>query len=134
MTLPIPDPWTAILLGLAVYRVSRLIVVDSFPPVAALRKKFKYHWPDAGDVVTRPPKRGFAQPSAPQGTDPREVENWRVIEGTSLGYLISCMYCTPFWVALLWWGAWCAWPTPVTFAAVPWALSSAATLLYLRER
>lgn len=134
MKLPVPDIWQAVLLALATYRVSRLIVIDSFPPVAALRRWFKHRWPDAGDVVSRPPKRGFAQPSAPQGTDPRDVENWRVIEGTSLGYLVSCMFCTPFWVAVLWWGAWCVWPDQTLFVAVPWALAATATLLYLRER
>lgn len=130
----IPDPWAFVLLSLAVYRVSRLIVADSFPPVAKLRKWFKYHWPDAGDQVHRRPKRGFSQPISPQGTDPADVELWRVIEGTTLGYLVSCMYCLPFWVAAVAWLSWNWFPTVTLFLATPFALAAVATLLHRWER
>lgn len=128
-----PDIYQFIVLGLATYRVSRLVVVDSFPPAAALRKWFKYHWPDAGDTVSRIPKRGTVQAVSPQGTDPRDVERWRVISGTSLGYLVSCMWCTPFWVAVCWWLAFSFWPEVTTIGAVPWALAAVASSVYNRE-
>lgn len=130
----VPDPWEFVLLGLLVYRISRLIVADSFPPVARFRKWFKYHWPDAGDLVHRHPKRGFVQPVSPQGTDPRDIERWRVIEGTSLGYLISCMYCTPFWVAALVSVAWIFAPTATLVVASVFALASVATLVHRWEQ
>lgn len=130
----VPDVWAAVLMGMAVYRISRLVVVDKFPPVAKLRDWFKYHWPDTGDIVSRKPKRGFLQPNAPAGTDPRDIERWRVIQGTSLGYLISCMYCTPFWVAVLIWGAWQVWPEQTLIFCTPWALATVGTLLHRWEQ
>ena len=133
-TLQTPDVWTFIILGLATYRVSRLIVLDTFPPVEKFREWFKHHWPDTGDIVQRPPKRGFVQPNAPHGTDPRDIERFRVINGTSLGYLISCMYCTPFWVALVWLALWEAFPSQTTICASLFALAADGTLVYRWEQ
>lgn len=134
MTMRNPDLLAVLMLGIATYRISRLVVLDTFPPAARLRKWFKYHWPDAGDTVHRHPKRGSVQQISPQGTDPRDVERWRVIEGTSLGYLISCMYCTPFWVGTALWLSWNWFPTATLFFCVPWVLSALGTLIYRWEQ
>lgn len=128
----VPDVWATVIMALATYRISSFIVVDSFPPMAAFRDWFKHHWPDRGDVVNRPPKRGFVQPNAPAGTDPRDVERFRVITGTSLGYLISCMFCMPFWVGVVIWLCWNWFPDQTLFFCVPWVLAGVATLIYTR--
>jgi hypothetical protein len=47
--------------------------------------------------------------------------------------LLSCPWCTGFWVSLAWAGAFLLWPLGTLAAALPWALSSAVGLLAARE-
>lgn len=128
----IPDLLSILLLSLATYRISRLIVADTFPPVRIFRDWLKFHWPNHGDIVKRRPKRGSAQPLTP-GLVEEGAESWRVIQGTHFGYFISCMYCLPFWVGTLIFAAWYWFPEPTLLFCVPWSLASIAMLIHRWE-
>ena len=97
-----PEIWTLvetlIVLGLAVFRIFRLIGEDTIldTPRAWLVRLPK-DW-EEGD---------------PLPEDYRE----------KLAEFITCPWCCGFWLALLWWGAWELWPEWTLVAATPWALS-----------
>ena len=42
---------------------------------------------------------------------------------------VECPRCFGFWVGIAWWGAWLAWPTWTTRAAVPWAIAAVVALI-----
>jgi hypothetical protein len=42
---------------------------------------------------------------------------------------ISCPWCLGFWVGLVWWGAYELWPHGTTVAAVPFAIAAIAALI-----
>ena len=42
----------------------------------------------------------------------------------SLARFMQCPWCLGFWITLLWWAAWLAWPHGVMVAAAPFALST----------
>lgn len=42
---------------------------------------------------------------------------------------IACCWCSGFWVALGWWGAWEIWPHGTTIAAVPLVLSAGVGII-----
>jgi hypothetical protein len=37
---------------------------------------------------------------------------------------LVCPYCSGFYIALAWWGAWIAWGDSTLVVATPWALSA----------
>ena len=37
---------------------------------------------------------------------------------------LLCPYCAGFWIGVLWWLAWLAWPYETLVVAVPWAISA----------
>lgn len=56
--------------------------------------------------------------------------NWRGAKGKHYWEtLLECPWCAGFWISLLWWGAWQAWPHGTLVASVPLAISAVAGLL-----
>jgi hypothetical protein len=82
----IPEPWEAILLALAAWRVFQLLAEDDLleTPRRYVTDRISEYWED----------------------------------------FLTCPYCAGFWIAVVWWGAWLAWPYETLVVAVPWALSA----------
>lgn len=124
--------WPLLILGLAVYRITRLIVIDSFPPVAWLRDKWLRRWPMTGDTITAPDRRLFEHKKVQLVRLAGDV--FEVKQGTTLGYLISCVWCSGFWVAassaLLYW----AFPDVVLPIASVFALAAIGSFVYNQEK
>ena len=52
-----------------------------------------------------------------------EPLRFRLVRG-KFAEFVGCPFCLGAWLAIVWWGAWWAWPHAVTVAAVPFALSA----------
>jgi hypothetical protein len=89
-----PDWFELVLLGLAAFRVWKLIGEDTIldtPRAWTLKRAFNLGGPKAKDYVET---------------------------------LLECPWCAGFWVSLGWWGAWEAWPHGSLIAAAPFAISA----------
>lgn len=57
---------------------------------------------------------------------PRE----RILGGRErLSEFLDCPYCSGFWIALAWWGAWEWQPRWTLISASPWAINAASGLI-----
>ena len=97
----IPTWWQFLLIALAAWRVFYLIGHDEIT-----EKARRY--------VTRTPKNWDGE---------REITSKEYRE--TLALFLQCPYCCGFWLAIVWWLAWWAWPTETVWVAVPFALSAA---------
>lgn len=95
----IPDPWEAILLGLAAWRSFHLLAFD--------------------DILDRPRMALVRLPRGWRNGQPLPAE-YR--EG--LRDFLSCPYCLGAWVALGWWIAWYIEPYWTLTVSVPFALAA----------
>lgn len=66
---------------------------------------------------------------------PRDWLTRRARQQVSRGYrqqldiFLHCPWCLGWWISLLWWLAWLAWPHAATLVAVPFALSAIVGLI-----
>jgi uncharacterized protein DUF1360 len=116
-SLPTPNWWQATLLGLASFRVYRLIARDTL--TEPVRAAITYGDDEAVALADDPEEKlevvgGDEQP-----------KTWRVYLST----LIRCPWCLGFYVSVAWWLLWAQWPRPTLFAATPWAIAAAVALL-----
>lgn len=91
----VPTTWEAILLGLAAFRVWRLLAADTildWPRNRLVRREEFWEGPD------------FYR---------EKLDRW-----------LHCPWCMGFWVTMGWWGAWLVWPHATMIVAVPWAISA----------
>lgn len=95
----IPNWWSFALLGLAAYRVWKLVAEDTI--LDKPRAWFVYGF-----------RKWRGNGSAEYVKD-----------------FISCPWCLGFWVALAWWGAFEAWPHGTIIATVPLAISAIVGVL-----
>lgn len=93
----IPQPWTLILLALAVYRLWRLIAVDDMPWLVHARN--------------------FA-------VGAHETAGVWTFRRATLAHALQCPWCSGLWVTAAWWGTWLAWPHGAVIVAVPFALAT----------
>lgn len=99
-----------VLVILTIYRVTRLVIEDTFPPIGVPRTHLINWWAPDGDWVAEHP---HAQP------------HWGAL-GRSLRYLFSCPWCMSVWLGpLIIWGT-------MQFYSVPapvlvWAAASGLT-------
>lgn len=101
--------WPLLVFILGVASITRLITRDSL--IDGLRDWFFTHWPHEGFQTKTRPKRGVFITTS-NGA-------YYVNRGTYLGELVSCPWCTSFWVAAGLWAAFIAWPVGTTFFLVP---------------
>lgn len=94
----------AVILVLGAVSITRLIVSDTFPPVAKLRQRFLSRFPFAGYVSNKPFPAKYQQMMTSNRSYVAQQDSW-------LGALIHCPYCIGFWVSLAVVVAWAAWPT-----------------------
>jgi len=95
-------PW-AVLLVLAAFRLTRLWVDDTLPPLPRMRSAItewaNSRWDDAEDVAQL-----RDQVEAPPGSTPRlDALRARHMESgnqPAVTYLVTCYWCAGFWIAL----------------------------------
>jgi hypothetical protein len=136
------DLWLLlIVMSLATYRVTRLVVADTFPPVLWLRDRLVGGWrpltekerekyvTDVAGVVEGPVALPHPQLGALLRTDGEVSRYARRVEWSPfwLSELLSCPWCASGWVALgvtggVWAVAGLAMPVLVWFAV--WALGA----------
>lgn len=129
------ETWLLLLvMSLATYRLTRLVVADTFPPVLWLRDRLVGGWRDMTDKeweqLRSQVKRGEPElwPTAPseEGDDRRWVEraSWSPFW---LAELLSCPWCASGWVALgVTAGTWATVGLPVPLLVWPavWAVGA----------
>lgn len=99
----VPDWWTLLLLGLAAYRIYRLIAMDTLLDIPRGWLLGLHGWKE-GQPVPSGYRSGAAE-------------------------FLICPWCLGFWVALGWWGAWQLWPHGTLVTAAPFAISTVVGLL-----
>ena len=107
------NPVFAIILALAAFSITRLIVTDTFPPIEKLRTWFFEHFPHDGFSTLKRPVRGQWVAIG---------RGYTVNIGTWLGELVSCPWCAGWWVSLGSWISFVLWPTVTLAICVPFAL------------
>lgn len=100
----IPGPWQFVLLALASWRLWRLLAQDDLLPLLSLRNRV------VGAVWS--PAAGV----------------W-LFDRPVLAHFLQCAFCSGWWIALGWWGAWSAEPHWALVVAVPFALSAVVGLV-----
>jgi hypothetical protein len=100
----IPDPWEAIILAAAAYRLWRLFSVDEITDPIRRRLLRLGDWREEGDPV-------------PEGYR----EKWAIF--------LECPWCAGFHVSLGVWLLWVWLPTEVLFVCIPFALSAAVGII-----
>lgn len=109
MVNPVPSALVCVVLVLGVYRLTRLIGWDEFPPIARVRDR----WLDKR--ITRQ----LTNENLPAFTFGRPV----------LAAMVQCPYCLGFWVGLVVWGMWLVIPTVVLVIVAPFALNGAVGIV-----
>lgn len=109
----IPHPWQAIVLGLAAFRVVRIMGWDTLGVVVRARA-----WAVGEQAVTR------GSTNARMGLTSERVEVEFTYRRQWLHELLSCGYCSGMWISLAWYGAWLVWPSWSLLVAFPFALSA----------
>lgn len=118
----ITSPLWLIINALAAYRLTRLWVADMLPPLPRIR--------DA--VETRAHQSWDYQGIGPDTGDPKRERTWHVYGGTPpLAYLVTCAWCSGYWISLAVFLAASLIPSTVwAFLAVPLAFSAVVGLLH----
>jgi Protein of unknown function (DUF1360) len=101
----VPDVWPFLLLAVAAYRMWHLLAEDTIldrPRRWFLR--LGSDWQAEGDPV-------------PPGYRAKHAE------------FLTCPWCAGFWIGVVWWAAWLAWPEAALIAAVPFAISAVVALV-----
>lgn len=118
---------TLLIVALAVARITRLIVRDTFPPILWAREHLLARWPSEDTSFTEEWIDGeTTRYGAPVI---RDGDTWYPAEPHWVGDLITCVWCCSAWVSLvatviLWaseavvmgWVVW--WALPFAFSAV----------------
>lgn len=119
------ETWLLLLvMSLATYRVTRLVVADTFPPMLWLRDRLAGGWrPLAGGEAYRD---GDSAYQIIDEEPHRYVTRWRWVPQW-IADLISCPWCASGWVALAvtagtW--AWVGLPVPVLVWFAVWAVGA----------
>lgn len=101
----LPAPYVALVLALGVYRITRLLGWDEFPPIARWRDR----------LLDKRPTR--------QLTNDQSVPAF-VFGRPTLAAGWQCPYCLGFWVGLLVWLLWLAVPDFTVYLMAPFALNA----------
>lgn len=105
--------WSLLIVALGVYSITRLITIDS---IADRPREWIFdRFPPANRTMKK-------RPNPDRCTFIVTGDHYYVTEGHWLGELLSCPWCSGFWVSLVVFGAFIAWPVATTFLLVPLAL------------
>ena len=99
-----PDPLWLVVAALAAVRLTRLIVADGFPPVKAVRDWLLRRWPSedaefpAAEVVD---VDAYGVGELATGVRVVAVDGvWVAVTPHWLGELVTCWWCSGFWMSL----------------------------------
>lgn len=101
----LPDPYVAVVMALGVFRLTRLVGWDAFPPAERLRHRLL---------------RTTVDRSLTQRQETRVYRYGR----PTLAAAIQCPYCGGFWIGLATWGLWLVFPTLTVWLLAPFALNA----------
>lgn len=116
--LALPVLWQLLILTVAAWWVTRLVVVADFPPTVWLRETVWSRWPaddtlypDDGVVIPDPdlPTEGVVNGRVAVDWDDG-LELWRPIRPRAFGNLISCPWCVSPYVTAVVVAVWVLWP------------------------
>lgn len=108
---------TFTILGLAVFRMSRLVVSDTIIEPARLRVLARY--PSSSTVFM---SGGEGRVWVP------DLDGWIAEKPSWLGELISCVWCVSIWISVVVMVVWWVWPV-VVWWLTPLALSAVAGIV-----
>ena len=114
----IPSAWVGVVMALGVYRISRLLGWDDFPPVARARA-----WVTGEYVISR----GDMNQQAGLTKIPPEIETR--FRRPLLEHFLHCPFCQGFWLSVIAYVAWVFAPTETVYFLAAWALSAAVGLI-----
>lgn len=101
----VPSWYAVALLALAAWRIFNLLAYDKILDIPRRKVlRFAKEWEKEGDPV---------------GDEYRL--KWALF--------LICPYCAGFWIGVLWWAAWQAWPHATLVVAVPFALNALVVAL-----
>ena len=106
----IPSPWVGLLMALAVFRLTRLVGWDDFPPVARLRARATGMREHYDSTIDR--DHPIIRHKHPM------LEHW-----------LGCPYCVGFWIGLAVYLLWLFFPTEVMYGCMPFALNGAVGII-----
>ena len=122
---------TYLILGLAVFRLTRLVTTDTFPPIKALRDRLLAKWPTDDTEFTDEWVRQTA--TGWETTGGAEVEYfdgyYHPVAPSRWSELLTCSWCASVWCAALTVGAWLLLPAWFEHVLLVPALSAVAGLL-----
>lgn len=109
----IPMWWQTVVLGLAGYRISRLVGWDDFPPIQRIRQ-----WATGETLYTR------GSSNSRQGLTNEPLEAAIAYDRPMLEHFLHCAYCTGWWVALAEYAGWLYDRHWTMLVAYPFALAA----------
>lgn len=109
-------PVELILLALAAYRTTRLVLTDT------ITRRFREWW-----------YLRFPTPQMAVEARKADSEEWLQLQPHPLGTLMSCAWCLSVWLSALWVIAYAYWPTVTIWAALPLSLSAVVGKLSERD-
>lgn len=120
-----------IVVTLCVARLCRLVIVDDFPPIQALRTRLLSRFPTAdtefGDSEIQSQSNDALGYRIGLLRNGHEVfssgEGWYATRTYRITELLTCPWCLSFWVALIVLVGWWFYPDPVFYASLPFAVS-----------
>lgn len=123
------NPLTVVLTALVAYRLTRLWISDTLPPLPRLRDWFM------ASVQNRWDRTTLSRPSLGDSVNGRRRETRRIYRDTPpLMYLLDCYWCSGFWISLATAVAATLLPPSVwTVISVPLALSAVVGLIGSRD-
>lgn len=127
------SPFTFLVLALAIYRVTRLIVADSLlePARNWLFGRFPYSGSFMDGGPEDKPKR--AKRAAFQNTGRGTEARWFVETGTFLGNLLHCFWCIGFWVSVVGTVVYGLFPTAGLLLSLPFTFSAITGFIASKE-
>lgn len=124
----VPSIPVLIILALAHLRVMRLIILDSFPPVAKLRDWFYLRYPPEDSIYTHMYKDESGHWLV--ATDSSDNKPIVAREFSLIGELASCVWCLGFWIAVLQVVVYVLNPTLCLVLCLPFALGAFSGALW----
>lgn len=116
--LALPLLWQLLIVTVAAWWITRLVVVADFPPTVWLRETVWSRWPaddtlypDDGVVIPDPdlPAEGIVNGRVAVDWDD-DLQLWRPVRPRGFGNLVACPWCTAPYVTAVVVAVWMVWP------------------------
>lgn len=134
-----PSPLTLLVLALAVFRLWRLLALDTLPQLVWLRDKAVGYIllneqlakvrERKLDAIERGSYTEAAHARDEEARLVKEQGQASIVRRPLLAEWLVCPWCSGLWVSVAVYGAWLLWPHGSLYVAVPLAISAAVGLL-----